>query len=103
MSIYITPRAADQIFRQGAYLRITVKSGGCSGLRTLFSFEKELSETDQVTFWEGSAAVVVDPLSFLFIQEATVDYVEELMASQFVLTHSKAIHACSCGSSFSVS
>jgi iron-sulfur cluster insertion protein len=33
---------------------------------------------------------------------ATIDYKEELMSKQFVITNPNAKHTCGCGSSFTV-
>ena len=102
MSLVITPEAAKHISHHGNYLRVRIKSGGCSGLKTLFTFENSVQDDDIVLNDKG-ASVVIDPLSFSFVKGATLDYKDEMMASQFVLTHPNASSQCGCGESFSIS
>jgi len=80
---------------------VRIKSGGCSGLKTLFTFEKETRKDDMV-FHDSGASVIIDPLSFSFVKGAILDYKDEMMASQFVLTHPNASSQCGCGESFSI-
>lgn len=104
MRLYLTQQAAQHIQSiPGSYLRVQVKSGGCSGLRYLFSLESgPLKEKDHA--YDSCGAVVVsDALSLSFIGESTIDYKEELMGANFVLTNPKAVGGCGCGESFSVS
>lgn len=79
------------------YLRISVQGGGCSGFNYVFDFEQTKNEDD---FEIGQ--VLVDSLSMQYLSGATVDYVEDLMGSQFVIKNPNAQSTCGCGSSFSV-
>jgi iron-sulfur cluster assembly accessory protein len=99
MSLTLTPQAATKIKEQGGYLRVTVKSGGCSGLRYLFAIVPHAAPTDLVFTSEG-ACVVTDPLSLNFIDGAIIDFHEELMGSSFVIRNPKAANSCGCGDSF---
>lgn len=99
MSLTLTPQAAAKIQEQEGHLRVTVKSGGCSGLRYLFSIIPQAGPTDLV-FTSHGASIVTDPLSLNFIDGALVDYQEELMGSSFVIRNPKAASSCGCGDSF---
>jgi iron-sulfur cluster insertion protein len=44
----------------------------------------------------------VDSMSAQYLEGATVDYVEDLMGSQFTISNPQATTTCGCGSSFSV-
>lgn len=101
MSIHLTPAAVAHISLQDGFLRIRVKSGGCSGLRYVFTFEQE-GEAGDYRFEQEGVAVHVDPLSFAFIEGATIDYQQEMLSSHFTLTNPKATNSCGCGDSFSV-
>jgi iron-sulfur cluster insertion protein len=46
--------------------------------------------------------VFVDAMSMQYLQGAVIDYKEEAMGSQFVITNPNAQSTCGCGSSFSV-
>lgn len=100
--ITITENAVKEI-EQGltenneSYLRISVQGGGCSGFQYVFDFENEKLEDD---FEFGK--VLVDSMSMMYLSEATVDYVEDLMGAQFVIKNPNAQSTCGCGSSFTV-
>jgi iron-sulfur cluster insertion protein len=79
------------------YLRISVQGGGCSGMQYVFDFEQKKEEDD---FEFGT--VLVDSMSMQKLTEAVVDYVDDLMGSQFVIKNPNAQTSCGCGSSFSV-
>lgn len=103
MPLHLTQQAADYIkTHPGHFLRVRIKSGGCSGLRTIFSLEPEgIDEKDTVSESYG-ARVVTDALSLSFIDNSVIDYKEELISSSFVLTNPKASSGCGCGESFSI-
>ena len=101
MSITITDAAVRHIVHCGQPLRIRIKSGGCSGLRTLFTFDTVTHDTD-VMIENGKAQVVIDPLSLSFVQGSTLYYKNEMMESHFVLTHPNAASTCGCGESFAL-
>ena len=79
------------------YLRISIQGGGCSGFNYVFDFEQTKNEDD---FEIGK--VLVDAMSAQYLEGATVDYVDDLMGSQFTISNPNATTTCGCGSSFSV-
>ena len=79
------------------YLRISVQGGGCSGFQYAFDFEQTKNEDDLEI-----GKVLVDSMSMMYLDSATVDYVEDLMGAQFVIKNPNAQTTCGCGSSFSV-
>jgi iron-sulfur cluster insertion protein len=85
----------------GGMLRITIRAGGCSGFQYLFDLDDQLVPED-LLFEKDGSMVVIDPLSFGFIKEAHLDYIEELMGSYFTLRNPNAQNSCGCGSSFSI-
>ena len=82
-----------------AFLRMFVQGGGCSGYQYGFTFDDSLNEDDFVVEQEG-IKVVVDMISAQYLQEATLDYKDELFGSQFVVRNPNAKTTCGCGSSF---
>jgi iron-sulfur cluster assembly protein len=80
-------------------LRIGVQGGGCSGLSYAMRLETEPRDRDKV-FEAFGARVFVDPKSFLYLQDITLDYREELMRRGFVFENPQATRSCGCGSSF---
>jgi iron-sulfur cluster assembly protein len=106
--IHITEKAAEKIrsllAREGVPeatggLRLGVQGGGCSGLSYAMRLETQKREKDQV-IEENGARVFVDPKSFLFLNNTTLDYRETLMHQGFVFENPQAAHSCGCGSSF---
>lgn len=79
------------------YLRVSVQGGGCSGFQYVFDFEQTKSEDD---FELGK--VLVDAMSMQYLESATLDFVDDLMGSQFTIKNPNAQTTCGCGSSFSV-
>jgi len=106
--IHITEKAAqkirDLLAREGVPeatggLRLGVQGGGCSGLSYAMRLETQKRERDQV-IEENGARVFVDPKSFLFLNNTTLDYRETLMHQGFVFENPQAARSCGCGSSF---
>ena len=46
--------------------------------------------------------VVVDEMSLELIDQAELDYVQDLMGSYFAVTNPNATASCGCGTSFSI-
>jgi len=82
-------------------LRIFVQGGGCSGFSYGFTFDEMVNEDDFDLDFEG-VHLLVDSMSNQYLDGAEVDYVEELMGSQFKINNPNAATSCGCGSSFSV-
>ncbi len=106
--IHLTERAAQKIRelleREGVPLetgglRIGVQGGGCSGLSYAMRLEVQARDSDRV-FEAHGARVFVDPKSYLYLRDTTLDYREELMRRGFVFENPQASRTCGCGSSF---
>jgi len=83
-------------------LRTFVQGGGCSGFSYGFTFDEEKNEDDFEFPIDKDFNVLVDAMSMQYLQGATIDYKEEIMGSQFVISNPNAQSTCGCGSSFSV-
>jgi len=55
------------------YVRVGVKSGGCSGLSYDLKFDKENQEGDKV-FVDNEVRIIVDKKSFLYLIGTTLEY-----------------------------
>jgi iron-sulfur cluster insertion protein len=51
---------------------------------------------------KNGVTLLVDAMSFQYLVGATIDYVEDVQGSQFVIRNPNAKTTCGCGSSFSV-
>src|SRR6266581_4595970 len=85
----------------GAFLRIAVSGGGCSGFQYGLTFDDQRSP-DDVVFEHGGVTVVVDDVSLDLLNGAEVDFVEDLMGASFQIKNPNAASSCGCGNSFSV-
>lgn len=82
-------------------LRTFVQGGGCSGFSYGFTFDEDKAEDD----WEfpiGPYKLLVDSMSMTYLENAEIDYKDDLTGSQFVIRNPNATSTCGCGSSFSV-
>ena len=82
-------------------LRVFVQGGGCSGFNYGFTLDEQQNE-DDFDFVFDNVRVLVDSMSFQYLQGASIDYKEDLMNSSFVIKNPQAVSTCGCGSSFSV-
>lgn len=106
--IHVTEKAATKIqellAKEGVAaetggLRVGVQGGGCSGLTYAMRLETQARDRDKV-IEENGARIFVDPKSFLYLNETTLDYQEDLMRRGFVFQNPQATRSCGCGSSF---
>lgn len=79
-------------------LRIYVQGGGCSGFQYGMAID-EAGEGDQVFDAQG-VRVIIDPMSFKYLDGANVDYKEDLMGGGFSIKNPNAKSSCGCGHSF---
>ncbi len=86
---------------QDLKLRVFVTGGGCSGFQYGFSFDEAQDDEDAVIERDG-VSLLVDPMSYQYLVGATVDYLEGLQGSQFVVQNPNASSTCGCGSSFTI-
>jgi iron-sulfur cluster insertion protein len=82
-------------------LRVFVTGGGCSGFQYGFTFDTDVNEDDAEIEQEG-VKVLVDSLSYPYLDGSNVDYQESLEGSRFVVNNPQASSTCGCGSSFTV-
>ena len=105
----LPPKVTERAFKrlveigagaQGQALRVAVEGGGCSG----FQYEIKLdapAEEDLVLEGKGEK-VVVDEVSLPFLENAVIDFTEELIGARFTIENPNATSSCGCGTSFSI-
>lgn len=105
----LPPQATDRAFarlaeigasRQGQALRIAVEGGGCSG----FQYEITLDQVaqDDLVLSKDGETIVIDPVSLPFLQNAVIDFTDELIGARFTIENPNATSSCGCGTSFSM-
>ena len=83
------------------FVRVGVKSGGCSGLSYELKFDDIQQENDKV-FEDNNIKIVVDKKSFLYLVGTTLEYSGGLNGAGFVFNNPNANRTCGCGESFSM-
>mgnify|MGYP001127613719 FL=1 len=83
------------------FIRVGVKSGGCSGLSYDLKFDKSQENEDKV-FEDNGIKIIVDKKSFLYLIGTTLEYSGGLNGSGFVFNNPNANRTCGCGESFSL-
>ena len=86
---------------RAAYFRVSVDGGGCSGFQYKFEFDDARAD-DDVLFHQYGVDILVDDMSLNFLENARLDYVQELVGSFFRVENPNATASCGCGTSFSV-
>lgn len=88
-------------------LRVSISGGGCSGFQYGFSFDEEINEDDtiveqQCSNSETSVKLLIDSMSYQYLHDAEIDYIQGIQGEQFVIRNPNAKTTCGCGSSFSM-
>jgi len=82
-------------------VRVSVASGGCSGMSYSLGFESEARADDEV-LEQGGLRLFVDRESAPFLAGVTIDYVVGLHREGFKFINPNASRTCGCGESFGV-
>jgi iron-sulfur cluster assembly protein len=108
--IKVTPNAQEkvsQLMREEGFnptqdfVRVGVKSGGCSGLSYDLSFDDSKSDQDRL-FEDNQVKILVDKKSLLYLLGTTLEYSGGLNGKGFVFNNPNAERTCGCGESFSL-
>ena len=107
--LFISDRALQQVQRLMAdenrgtdyFVRVSVVSGGCSGLSYKMEFDNVSRPTDQV-FEDKGMKLVTDMKSVLYLFNTMLDFSDGLDGKGFHFINPNASRTCSCGESFSL-
>lgn len=83
------------------FVRVSVTSGGCSGLSYQMDFDNENKPNDQI-FDDNGVKVVTDLKSFLYLCNTTLEFAGGLEGKGFYFNNPNAARTCGCGESFAV-
>ena len=85
----------------GVKFRVYVTGGGCSGFQYGFKFDSETAFDDDVIDFDNFS-VLLDSMSYPYLYGSTLDFVEDLSGSKFVIKNPNAKTTCGCGESFTI-
>ena len=85
----------------GSFFRVAVNGGGCSGFQYEFSIDT-VRQDDDLSFVSHEVEVVIDEISLELVDNAELDYVQDLMGAYFSVSNPNATASCGCGTSFSI-
>ncbi|AZI33675.1 HesB/IscA family protein [Kaistella carnis] len=83
------------------YIRVGVKSGGCSGLEYMLKFDNQKTDSDQV-FEDNGIKIIIDKKSILYLAGTILEYSGGLNGKGFIFNNPNANRTCGCGESFSL-
>jgi iron-sulfur cluster assembly protein len=108
--IFISDKAKERVISimkekeftpENSFLRVTVQSGGCSGLSYKMDFDNEKKPMDQ-EFEDKGIKLVTDLKSFLYLVNTTLEFSDGLNGKGFYFNNPNASRSCACGESFAV-
>ena len=80
-------------------LRVFVQGGGCAGFSYGFTLDESQNDDDFEQVYDN-VKILVDSMSWQYVQGATIRYKEDLMGASFTIDNPNASSTCGCGSSF---
>ncbi len=107
--IFISDKAKQRVdrimseegFTKDHFVRVSVTSGGCSGLTYHLDFDNAIKDGDEV-FEDNGMKLVTDARSILYLLGTTLDFSDGLEGKGFYFNNPNASRTCSCGESFSL-
>ena len=98
MDIKVTEKAKLRLHNMGIsdeiFLRIGVKSGGCSGNSYDAVLDDNMQEVDDVYYTEDKLRIVSDKVSSIYLDGLTIDFSDDLIEPGFRLTNANAKGSC---------
>lgn len=105
MTVTLTPAAVAKINalcnEHNTSVRLSIESGGCNGFSKKWGFSQFIEESD-VVFTCDTGKLIIDQISLDIIENAVIDYKDDLGGSFFSVAVPAAKTSCGCGISFSI-
>ena len=86
---------------ENKFVRVGVKSGGCSGLSYDLSFDNLKLEDDELII-DNDITLLVNKKSILYLTGTILEFSDGLNGKGFVFNNPNANRTCGCGESFSL-
>ncbi|MXP56345.1 iron-sulfur cluster insertion protein ErpA [Pantoea sp. Mhis] len=82
-------------------LRIYITGGGCNGFQYAFTLDDKINDGD-IIVEKQDVILVIDSISLQYLFGGSIDYIEGLDGSRFIVNNPNAKTTCGCGYSFSI-
>jgi len=110
MSLTMTDTAAREVKKYkdsmqsepDTFLRVRITAGGCSGHSYALTLDKNFDDKADSRYEFHGENIVVDKKSELYLDNATLNFIDGLEQRGFHLDIPMAKKTCGCGSSFQV-
>lgn len=104
MKVDVTDQAYNQLVELGIggdkFLRLAVKSGGCSGMTYDAFIDNQLQLDDEVVFSKDTVRIAASTDHSRLLDGLHIDYSTDMVNSGFRLSNTNNEHSCGCGASF---
>jgi iron-sulfur cluster assembly protein len=104
--VTLTPEAINRVRkliekdgRQGVFLRLGVKGGGCSGMEYVLKLDTARKPIDSEIDLDG-VTIVCDAKSAKFLEGSVLEFTNNLIGGGFKFENPNAGRSCGCGTSF---
>lgn len=104
--ITLTQNAAQKIRNlqsekgaQNQFMRLSVETGGCSGMEYAMGFADRADEDEVVE--SNGVQIILDPISLTYLEGTEVHFDDGLHGKGFEIRNPNAQNTCGCGRSFS--
>lgn len=83
-------------------VRVRILGGGCAGFKHDMYYEDQITDMDEVTTFTdtiGEIKVIIDPLSYQYLDNTTIDWLDDVFSAGFKFINPNVTGSCGCGSS----
>lgn len=88
---------------ENSYVRIKIEKGGCKDYVYQLSFDQEIKENDEKISPDSEITMLIDRTNYEYLENLTIDYIEDLMGGAFQFKNIYIKEHCTCGLSFKLS
>ncbi|KIS66477.1 uncharacterized protein UMAG_05471 [Mycosarcoma maydis] len=90
-------KVAERENNSSLALRVAVEPGGCHGYQYKIEITEEIEEDDFQFEVHPGVSILVDSISLALVRGSTIDYVTELIGSQFAIKNNPQAKGAGCG------